>query len=819
MNEIQHLDTVVDNWSSNNESILDIELLAQGWSDLHYGCDIRGGRLRSGGREFGNGFGTHADSHIRIRSRKALRRFRAFGGAAENAFTAAMAEQIPGMIFAVAADGVRVAQSDELRYGMISEFDVELGGATTIELFIQSPSGTHLAHANWCDVTFETVDGEQIICGRARSMNFPLSFHYGKLDSADFTARYGLDHTRREMDDHVLHEFTSGPAELRMTLRCKAYREFPVLEWHTTFENCSDRRSEPLSQIRTLNLTCEPQARPQLLRHRGSFHWDKELAGSGTAYSNAFRDSFRPVWWLPSAPEHIHFGGTGGRPSADWMPYFDLPDGETNWRAAVGWAGEWCADARWDGERFHISAGLADFDAYLEPGEKFEFPSILLQYTTSGARERAVNLWRRFVTAKIMLPVDGAPPRAPLSAATWGGMTEKQHLEKIALLRQEKLPVENYWIDAGWFAPESLNEFEPTWSNNVGDWEFDSTAYPEELRNVAAACHADGRSLLLWFEPERVRTDRKLAKEHPEYLIFDGSQNALLNLGDPAAWRHCFDTMSRIIEANRIDWFRQDFNISPLPYWRSRDEAGRRGVTEVRYVAGLYKLWRELRRKFPHLMIDNCASGGRRLDFELLRYSLPLWYSDMQCSPAFDPRYSLTHIAGMSDYWPRFAGGVQNPSGGDTYNFRASMANGMNLHYHYTREFSAGEYPHAWLRERLDEYLKIRDCLAGDFHVLNPPAMDDSSWAVMQYDLPEESRGVITVFRGQDCPEIERTVTPRGLVPEAEYAVSDCDGTFPPFTVTGAQWMRDGLALRLDQPRTALLISYSRVNKQIDGRN
>ena len=339
MNEIQHLDTVVDNWSSNNESILDIELLAQGWSDLHYGCDIRGGRLRSGGREFGNGFGTHADSHIRIRSRKALRRFRAFGGAAENAFTAAMAEQIPGMIFAVAADGVRVAQSDELRYGMISEFDVELGGATTIELFIQSPSGTHLAHANWCDVTFETVDGEQIICGRARSMNFPLSFHYGKLDSADFTARYGLDHTRREMDDHVLHEFTSGPAELRMTLRCKAYREFPVLEWHTTFENCSDRRSEPLSQIRTLNLTCEPQTRPQLLRHRGSFHWDRELAGSGSAYSNAFRDSFRPVWWLPSAPEHIHFGGTGGRPSADWMPYFDLPDGETNWRAAVGWAG------------------------------------------------------------------------------------------------------------------------------------------------------------------------------------------------------------------------------------------------------------------------------------------------------------------------------------------------------------------------------------------------------------------------------------------------------------------------------------------------
>ena len=818
MNDVQYLEHMVENWAAASDEAVEIIPRTQGWGTLHYGCDARGGVLRCGGRSFENGLGTHANSRIRIRTVKPLAKFHGFGGAAENAFMASVIPQAPKLVFSVETAGKRIACSDALHYGEVAEFNVDLNGATELELVIQAPTGTTFGHANWAGTELITLDGKRIPIGCPKNMQFPISFLYDGQSTKQNPLFCDKQHFRSEETDHVAHEFSCGPEELRMTLRCKIYRDFPVAEWHVTLTNLAKKNSRRLSHFRSLNLYYEPQGRPQLLRHRGSFHWETELVGSGESYCNAFRDSFRPVWWMPSAPEKIHFGGTGGRPSVDWMPYFDLPDGDTNRRIAIGWAGEWSADAEWNGERFQIAAGLSEFDAFLEPGEHLELPSILLQYTTSGGREYAVNLWRRFVTAKIMLPVDGAPPKAPLSAATWGGMTEEQHLEKIAALRREKLPIENYWIDAGWFAKESLNEFEPTWSNNVGDWQFDPISYPEKLRNIADVVHSDGRKLLLWCEPERVRTDRKLAEEHPDYLIFDETNNALLDLGNPAAWQYCFDMISQLVEENHLDWYRQDFNFSPLPYWRRKDAEGRRGITEIRYVAGLYKLWRELRRKFPHLMIDNCASGGRRLDFELLRYSLPLWYSDMQCSPAFDPRYGLTHIAGMSDYWPRFSGGVENPAGGDTYNFRAAMANGMSVHYYYTRAFSMSDYPHSWLRERLGEYLKIRDCLAGDFYALNPPTMDDSTWAVMQYDLPEESRGVITVFRGQDCPEIERVIVPRGLNPAAEYSVSDCDGTFPPFTVTGAQWMRDGLALRIDQPRTALLISYSRVSGS-DGRN
>jgi len=43
-----------------------------------------------------------------------------------------------------------------------------------------------------------------------------------------------------------------------------------------------------------------------------------------------------------------------------------------------------------------------------------------------------------------------------------------------------------------------------------------------------------------------------------------------------------------------------------------RDTPDRQGMTEIRYVEGLYEMWDELRAKHPGLLIDNCASGGRR---------------------------------------------------------------------------------------------------------------------------------------------------------------------------------------------------------------
>src|SRR5512136_3398137 len=85
-----------------------------------------------------------------------------------------------------------------------------------------------------------------------------------------------------------------------------------------------------------------------------------------------------------------------------------------------------------------------------------------------------------------------------------------------------------------------------------------------------------------------------------------------------------------MIEEVGIDVYRQDFNMEPLRYWQEADEPERVGMHEIRHVEGLYALWDELRARHPGLAIDNCASGGRRIDLETVSRSYALWRSDFQ---------------------------------------------------------------------------------------------------------------------------------------------------------------------------------------------
>ena len=67
-----------------------------------------------------------------------------------------------------------------------------------------------------------------------------------------------------------------------------------------------------------------------------------------------------------------------------------------------------------------------------------------------------------------------------------------------------------------------------------------------------------------------------------------------------------------LIRTNGVDVYRQDCNIDSLAYGNLGDAPHRRGMTQIRHVTGFLAFWDELRRRHPHLLIDTCASGGRR---------------------------------------------------------------------------------------------------------------------------------------------------------------------------------------------------------------
>ena len=137
-------------------------------------------------------------------------------------------------------------------------------------------------------------------------------------------------------------------------------------------------------------------------------------------------------------------------------------------------------------------------------------------------------------------------------------------------------------------------------------------------------------------------------------------------------------------------------------YWQRKDTPDRQGITEIRYVEGMYEILDELRRRHPGLWVDNCASGGRLIDLEMTMRSIPLHQTDAPYP--VDSMIAQLHNHGLNLYVPFHSrGGSLQP----TYAFHSVM-NAGNV-FGFRRE-SPEE-----MRKVVNIYQRVRPYFEGDF--------------------------------------------------------------------------------------------------------
>ena len=167
--------------------------------------------------------------------------------------------------------------------------------------------------------------------------------------------------------------------------------------------------------------------------------------------------------------------------------------------------------------------------------------------------------------------------------------------------------------------------------------------FPGGLRADHGPCPQNsGSKTIVWSEPERVTPGTWLADRHPGWIL-GGRGGGLLDLGNDDARRWLTDHIDHMITEQGIDLYRQDFNMDPLDFWRHNDVPYRQGITEIRDVCGYLAYWDELRRRHPNMLIDSCASGGRRNDLETLRRAVPLLRSDEHGEPTAEQCHTYWH--------------------------------------------------------------------------------------------------------------------------------------------------------------------------------
>ncbi len=289
----------------------------------------------------------------------------------------------------------------------------------------------------------------------------------------------------------------------------------------------------------------------------------------------------------------------------------------------------------------------------------------------------------------------------------------------------------------------------------------------------------------------------------------------LLDLGNEEARRWLTDHIDRLITTQGIGLYRQDFNIDPLPFWRAADAEDRQGIKENQYVCGFLAFWDELRRRHPAMLIDSCASGGRRNDLETMRRAVPLWRSDY----AYEPIGHQCMTYGLSLWLPYHGTGTVAYSGAPYYggghtpvepyafwsNAAPCLGCGIDI-----REKGLD---YEMLRKLYRQFRLVSPLFYGDFYPLTPYSQSDTVWIAWQFDLPEQGRGMIQAFRRENAPEPCLRVHLRGLNPQATYRLQPDPEQPHGELYTGACLLQEGLNLELAQRPAAIIIVYEKVGE------
>lgn len=634
----------------------------------------------------------------------------------------------------------------------------------------------------------------------------PFSFELDGKASDSFIGSWkrSLSAGTVDEDGRICRTLTLTSPLKDMQVRCEivSYTDFPAVEWTLHFTNLSDRNSPRISKVKAADISLESPSKSDF----------KLYTAQGC---NAIDRDFHLMVHEIAADSTYRFVPTGGRPSSKTaFPFYNIDAGKgCGAFFSIGWTGSWFADfSLTEAGGLHMDAGMLNTDLFLYPGESIRTPLVSVLFWKGEDRIDGNNAFRRFVLAHHSPKRNGKTIQPPLcSGFDYGDPAPCGEYEALTQIfasavieRQERFGIrpEIYWLDAGWYegcnAPQSAYEGR-NWYTTAGNWSADPERFPDGLKGLSELVHKSGAEFMVWLEPERVYEGSRWHGEHPEWLLnYKDSKHHILDLGNPDALDFLCHYMEKFFVDNGIDHYRQDFNINPSNYWAAADPEGRQGITEIRYVEGLYKYWDFLRERFPNMIIDNCASGGRRFDMETISRSIPLWRTDCHYG---EPTCQQCHNYGLSQFLPIHGTGIY-------YADKYCSRSGLSSAYAWFGEIFSRQNSIDDMRHTFSTFRDLRNYYLADYYPLSGDGdiTGTDKWIAWQFNDAADGSGILQAFRRDDAPEAEYTVMPRGLKKDAMYDILD-DNTGLSIRKKGEELM-SGFTIVLPEKRSSALFIY-----------
>jgi alpha-galactosidase len=313
--------------------------------------------------------------------------------------------------------------------------------------------------------------------------------------------------------------------------------------------------------------------------------------------------------------------GTGG---------FGFASGEV-WAAHVAWSGDHVTYAESSPSGRALLGGgelLEPGEVVLAAGEEYATPWLCAAYSGAGI-DGISDAFHSWLRARPQHPGPDRP--RPVVLNTWEAVYFDHKLDRLRGLANVAagIGVERFVLDDGWFRRRRDD------SAGLGDWYVDETVWPQGLHPLISHVRSLGMEFGLWVEPEMVNRNSDIYRAHPDWLLSAGGRIPLewrkqqvIDLVNPDAFDYVL---------SRLDALLTEYDIGYLKWDQNRDyvDAGHAGRPAVRaQTLAVYRLLDELRARHPAVEIEDCSSGGARVDLEILQRTDRVWTSD--CNDALE---------------------------------------------------------------------------------------------------------------------------------------------------------------------------------------
>lgn len=352
-----------------------------------------------------------------------------------------------------------------------------------------------------------------------------------------------------------------------------------------------------------------------LLIHRLRSKWSHE----GRLHTETVEDlQLEPSWstWSVSSER---FGQTGSMPVKKFFPFVAVEDTKND----VLWGVQLANEASWQMEIYrqddgmHISGGLADrefghWTKTLKPGETFETPVAIV----STCRGGGIDMICHRLTEAGQKYADNAPEseqELPIIfneyCTTWGCPSHENISGIIEAIKDKGF--EYFVIDCGWFKEDGI-----PWDISMGDYNVSPTLFPDGLEKTVALIKENHMKPGIWFEIDNIGRAAKAYDITDHQLKRDGYpittySRRFWDMNDPWVQDYLGEKVIGMLNRYGFEYMKMDYNDT---IGIGCDGAESLGEGLRKNMEASVDFVRRVKAEVPGIILENCASGGHKLE-------------------------------------------------------------------------------------------------------------------------------------------------------------------------------------------------------------